>query len=261
MRVENTGFGNIRLIQDPKSYCYGIDAVILADFASATGVRWKSAADLGTGTGIIPLILIHKNDSDDSYAVGIDVREEAVRMASDSSALNCMEDRIRFFKADIADIAGAESMEALKKAADEPLWGQALRDGGFDIAVSNPPYFMKGTGIINREDGKYIARHETTADLERFMKAAANIIKAKGHFFIVHRPSRLVDIFSLGRKYGLEPKTMRMVTPAEGRIPNIVLVHCVKGGGRELKVMRDLVVYKDDGSYSDEIEEIYERRK
>ena len=261
MRIENTGFGNIRLIQDPDSFCYGIDAVILADFASGISGRWKSAADLGTGTGIIPFILIHKNPEKSCYVVGIDIQEEAVEMATDSSKMNSMDDRVRFFKADVADIAEAQNSETLKSVTDEPLWRTALESDGFDIAVSNPPYFAKGGGIINRKDSKYIARHETTADLDRFMKAAANILKTRGNFFIVHRPSRLVDIFSSGRKYGLEPKTMRMVIPSEGKAPNIVLVHCVKCGGKELKVMSDLIVYNGDGNYSDEIEEIYERQR
>lgn len=261
MRIENTGFGDIKLIQDPNGFCYGIDAVILADFASKICRGWETAADLGTGTGIVPFILIHKNDNRKCHTVGIDIQQGPLRMAENSAAINCMQEKAHFFKADISDIAMADGKDALKEISCDDVWRKSIKDGGFDMVVSNPPYVTKGSGLANKNDGKFIARHETSADLECFIKAAAKILKTKGNFFLVHRPSRLVDVFYLGRKYGLEPKTMRVVLPREGKEPNIVLVHCVKGGGRELKVLNDMIVYRDSGVYSEEIEEIYERKK
>ena len=129
-----------------------------------------------------------------------------------------------------------------------------------DVIVCNPPYFTKGGAIPNNKKEKFIARHETTAVFEDFVKTAASILKGKGDFFIVHRPSRLVDIFYYCRKHKLEPKTMRMVAPKAGEAPNIVLIHCSAGGGKELKNLSTLYVYNSDGTYTEDIERIYERK-
>ncbi len=249
-RIENTGFGNIRLIQDPEQFCYGVDAVILADFADSLYPAFKVAADLGTGNGIIPLILSHKNC--DAHITGVEIQPEAADMAMRSCSLNGLEEKINFVVADVGDIADGMLSESIKDLA--------LCEGTMDMVTCNPPYFVKGGAIPSSSKAKFIARHETTAGVEDFIKAAEKLLKRKGHFFMVHRPSRLADIMYYCRKYGLEPKDMRMVVPKPGEAPNIVLIHCIKGGGRELNVMKELSVYNEDGSYSDEIEHIYERK-
>ena len=240
-RIENIGFGDMKLVQDTEEFCYGVDAVILADFAYSFCSGFKKAVDLGTGTGIVPFILSHKNR--DAEFVGIDVQESSIRMAEKGSLLNSLQERISFVRRDVSDTEDGffEKLEA-------------------DMVTCNPPYFAKGGGIPSENMSRFIARHETSAGIEDFVKAAASILKGKGHLFIVHRPSRLVDIFCACRKYGLEPKDIRYVKPRSGEVPNIVLIHCKAGGGRELRIMNELCVYNDDGSYSDEIQRIYERR-
>lgn len=243
-RIDNTGFGNIKLIQDPEQFCYGVDAVILADFANTLCPDYNRVADLGTGNGIIPFILSHKNKN--AVITGIEVQSEAAEMARRSCKINDLENRVDFIESDVVEI----------------LAGSILTEegGSFDLVTCNPPYFSKGGAIPSSSKCKFIARHETTAEVEDFIKAAAVLLKRKGHFCMVHRPSRLADIFFFCRKHGLEPKNMRLVAPKTGEAPNIVLIHCIKGGGKELNVMKELVVYGESGSYSDDIETIYEKR-
>jgi len=241
-RIENIGFGGMKLIQRPKEFCYGVDAVILADFACRVCPGFRKAVDLGSGTGIIPFIMSHKNK--DAEITGIDVQESYVEMASRSCSMNGLENRVTFIQGDVSD-----------------LDTESFRDSAPDLVTCNPPYFAKGGAIPSANASKFIARHETTATVEDFVKAAAALLGGKGHFCMVHRPSRLVDIFYYCRKYGLEPKDIRLVTPKKGEIPNIVLIHCTAGGGRELKFMEELPIYGEDGNYSDEIEKIYERNR
>lgn len=240
-RIEETGFGNIRLIQDTDGFCYGIDAVILADFTCRIRPDFKMAVDLGSGNGIIPFILSHKNK--DARFIGVEVQEAAVRLAEKSCALNCLQSRISFVNGDISS-----------------LNRMVYEKEDVDVVTCNPPYFARGGGIPPENKGRFIARHETTAEVGDFIKTAADILDGSGDLFMVHRPSRLVDIFCSCREYGLEPKTIRYVIPRAGEIPNIVLIHCVAGGGRELRMMRELPVYGSNGQYSDEIMDIYERK-
>ena len=240
-RIENIGFGDLRLIQDTEEFCYGIDAVILADFAWSLCSSFQTAVDLGTGTGVIPFILSHKNGQ--ARFTGLELQENSIRMAERGCRLNALEDRISFIKADVASPA-----EGL------------IQELHADMVTCNPPYFARGGGIPAENGSRFIARHETTATVEDFIRTAAGILKGKGHFFMVHRPSRLVDIFYFCRKYGLEPKDIRYVVPKAGEKPNIVLVHCVAGGGRQLNMMKELCVYEKDGGYSHEIQHIYERK-
>lgn len=239
-RIEETGFGNLKLIQDSECFCYGIDAVILADFANSFCPDAERIVDLGTGNGIVPLILSHKNKS--AVITGIELQQKSADMARRSCEINNLQTRVSIRTGDII----------------EP---EVYADLKADVVTCNPPYFARGGGIPNTLKPKYAARHETTAVFEDFVKAAAEILNPKGHFFVVHRPSRLVDIFYYCRKYSLEPKNIRFIAPREGETPNIVLVHCIAGGGRELKIGRTLNVYNPDGTYTDEIRYIYEREQ
>jgi len=246
-RVDDTGFGQLRLIQKPEEFCYGVDAVILADFASkyvvSAAVRNGSdvaAVDLGTGTGIIPVILSHKTRW--ASLTGLEVQPGSYDRACRNAAMNNLEGRMNFINADVKDFG--------------QTWGSELK-GKVDVVTSNPPYTEGGGGLKSANSAKSIARHETTASLEVFIRCAAELLKNKGDFFMVHRPSRLVDICCLGRKYGLEPKDMCFVSPNAETAPNIILVHFVKGGGKQLKVLDPLYVYNMDGTYTDKLRECY----
>lgn len=240
-RLDEIGFGGLRLIQKPEEFCYGVDAVILADFASKYSRKsFRSAVDLGTGTGIIPLILSYKTGIPSIQ--GVEVQDASFGRAVRNSALNGLEGRVGFIHGDVKDYKTG--------------WGKELQ-GTVDLVTSNPPYTAGSSGLTSSNPAKLIARHETTASLEDFMKCAAYILRDKGEFFMVHRPSRIVDICCLGRQYGLEVKELQFVSPNREGKPNILLVHMVKGGGREVKMLPPLYVYNMDGSYTDELRKAY----
>lgn len=246
-RVDDTGFGQLRLIQKPEEFCYGVDAVILADFAAkyvvSASVRNGSnitAVDLGTGTGIIPLILSYKTKWNN--LIGIEVQQGSFDRACRNAALNGTEDRMRFINGDVKDFG--------------TIWGGDMK-GTASVVTSNPPYTENTGGLKNSNSAKTIARHETTAGLEDFIRCASGLLQNKGDFFMVHRPSRLVDICCLSRKYNLEPKEMCFVSPDAETAPNILLIHMVKGGGRQMKLLDPLYVYNSDGTYTDKLRECY----
>ena len=241
-RLDEIGFGDLKLIQKPKDFCYGVDAVILADFAVKTLKKNPNTiVDLGTGTGILPLIMSHKTKAQN--IIGVEIQEDSFLRAQRNCKLNKLEERVSFVNGDVKDFHCG--------------WGKELK-GSADVVISNPPYFISGGGIINDLAPKTIARHETSAGLAEFMAAASYLLKPKGDFFMVHRPSRLADICCYGRECGLEPKTMRFVSPTVGSIPNILLVHFVKGGGKELKFLNPLAVYDENGNYTENLLEAYQ---
>ena len=239
--IEALGFGDLKLIQDSEEFKFGVDAIILADFANTLCPKAREIADLGTGNGIIPTVLSHKNSH--CRVTGIDVQARAIELACKSTALNGLDERLAFDQVDIKDIR-TERPEYAKR---------------FDAVVTNPPYVEAGSGIVNDRSAKFIARQETTADLECFIRTAGWMLKDRGHFFIVQRPSRLPDIMYYCRKYSIEPKNMQFVTPHRGEIPTMVLLHGILGAGKELKILPELAVRESDGQYSSEIERIYER--
>ncbi|WP_245157093.1 tRNA1(Val) (adenine(37)-N6)-methyltransferase [Anaerovorax sp. IOR16] len=238
-RIDEIGFGELCLIQKPQAFCYGIDAVLLASYARVK--KNSRVCDLGTGTGIIPLILSHKTEA--SHIWGVEVQEDSYQRALRNVALNQLSDRLHMLHSDVLNV------------------NKHLEKGSFDVVVSNPPYMGKVDGLKNVEEDKKIARHETSAGLEDFIAAAAYLLKELGDFYLVHRPSRLVDICYLGRKHRLEPKHIRFVSPNYKKKPNILLTHFVKYGKPELKFEDLLYVYEENGTYTKEILKIYERIK
>lgn len=236
-RIDSIGFGDLKLIQNTEAFCYGIDAVLLADFAKVKPGR--RVCDLGTGTGVIPLILSHKTEA--SELIGVEVQEESFLRAQRNVELNHLQGRVRMICCNVKDISSS------------------LDRGCCDVVVSNPPYMGTVNGLKNDATEKTIARHETTADLRDFMEAASFVLKEKGDFYMVHRPNRLVDICQIGRELRMEPKHMQFVSPKRDAKPNILLVHFVKYGNAELKMMEPLSVYDDNGDYTEAILHIYER--
>ncbi|MCG8483906.1 MAG: tRNA1(Val) (adenine(37)-N6)-methyltransferase [Clostridia bacterium] len=235
-RIEDIQFNNLKLIQNPNWFCYGIDAVLIAKFCDVK--KGWCGVDLGTGTGIIPLLLSAKNMRE---IIGIEIQDEVADMAKRSVEINGLEDRIKILNID------------MNKAC------QYIKPYSMDMVISNPPYMAKNEGLINDEDIKAISRHEIKASLENVISTANDLLKDRGHFYLVHRPHRLVDILYLCRKYRLEPKRIRFVHPQKNKKPNILLLHCTKYGKPELKFLDPLYVYKEDGTYTDEIYQIYER--
>lgn len=241
LRIDNIGFGDLKLIQDDQVFCYGVDAVLLADFAHKRVPDFCNAVDLGTGNGIIPLILHDKNPN--GFIQGIDIMESNIDLAYKSLELNGITENIEFMQMDVTDIE---------------LY---LNKGNSQIVTCNPPYFPKGGGIVNNNNAKFVARQETSATVNDFISAASYLLQNRGHFFMINRPSRLVDIFEACRKYSLEPKEMQMIAPREGKIPNLVLIHAIKDAGRELKILETLNIHEKGNSYTSNILEIYGKSK
>ena len=243
LRLDETGFGNMKVYQETDEFCYGVDAVMLSDFASANIKKPYDKfriMDLGTGSGIIPVILAHKTEA--GFIGGIEVQEGSYNLCRKNLEVNNLEGRVEFFHSNVKDFATEENRET------------------FSLVTSNPPYMKGSCGIKSANEAKGIARHETLGTLEDFVKLAAWLLKDKGEFCMVHRPSRLVDICEMCRAYRLEPKEIRFVSGKPMEKPNILLVRCVKNGNRELKVLEPLSVYENNGTYSEEILKMYEKK-
>ena len=245
--MDSIGFGGMKLIQG-NGFRYGVDAVLLAGFtAGETGDRGMKRRraprilELGCGNGIVSLILSHKIS--ESTLLGVEIQAEEAERACRNVKLNCLDKRIQIREADVASL------------------GETVLPEKFNAVVTNPPYFRRGGAIPNDASAKYIARHETSADLDACIRAAAAQLDRDGELFMVHRPDRLVDICCSMRAQGLEPKELQMVMPFPETKPNILLVHGVKGGNSELRVLPPIHVRETDGRYSDLIQRIYERNR
>lgn len=241
-RIDDIGMGGFKVVQGD-GFSYGIDAVLLSAFASGeTGAKPVKSrlkmrvADLGTGNGIIPFILAHKLPI--SEIVGFERNPVALDRAVRGREMNALENRISLVLTDVSQLDGY--------------------DGFFDAVVTNPPYFRRGSGIPNEDSAKFIARHETTAGVTEFAKCGSQILKSGGDFYMIHRPSRLPDIFEALRAAALEPKELQLVVPSSNEPANLVLIHAVAGAKPDLKMLPEIAVYNSDGSgYTDLIKRIY----
>lgn len=234
-RFDDLQRNGYEIIQDPERFCFGMDAVLLSGFATVK--KDGLLIDLGTGTGILPILLSAKTEG--RHFTGIEIQQESVDMARRSVIHNRLEDRIDIVEGDIREA------RALFSAAS------------FDTVVSNPPYMLRGSGIVNPKAPKAIARHEILCTLEDVISAAAYLLKPGGALFMVHRPYRLADIFGEMRRQKLEPKRMRLVYPGSDKAPDMVLLEARKGGKADLKCEKPLIIFGEDGKYTREITEVY----
>lgn len=226
------------IIQKQNGFKFGIDAVLLSDFAK--DARSKNTLDLCTGTGIVPILLSAKTVT--KNICGIEIQADIAEMAQRSMAYNRLEERVHIIQGD------------LKNASD--IYGK----GCFDKVTCNPPYMKCGAGFRNDTDTKSVSRHEVLCSLDDVLCAAARMLESKGRFFMIHRPSRIADIMCGMRKYKIEPKRMRFVHPSYDKAPNLVLIEGMKDGGEELKLMPPLYVHDAECAYSEEIDRIYNRK-
>lgn len=234
-RIDELHRNNYVIIQNPKKFCFGIDAVLLSDFAKAK--KGDLVFDIGTGTGIVPILMEAKTDSEKFFA--IDIQEDSVDMAKRSVYLNNLSNKIEIFHLDVKDIS-----EKFKK-------------NKFDVVTCNPPYMNMGGGLLNELNSKSIARHEIFCSLDDIIKATNYLLKSKGRFYMIHRPNRLCDIICTLRKYKLEPKIIRFVQSYYKKEPNMVLIESIKDGGSMLKILPNLIVYDENKKYTKEINKIY----
>lgn len=236
-RIDDLQRNNLKIIQNSGKFCFGMDAVLLTGFACDYIRNGSSVIDLGTGTGIIPILLSAKCKAE--KFVGLEIQEESADMARRSVALNNLQNRI--------DIVTGDIKEA----------GQLFTPASFQVVTCNPPYMIDNHGLKNLDEPMTIARHEVLCSLEDVISTASRLLVSNGHFYMVHRPFRLAEIFVLMNKYHLEPKRMQMIYPFVDKEPNMVLIDAAKGGRPRLTVEKPLVIYKKPGVYHDDIYDIY----
>ena len=234
-RIDDLQRAGLRIIQDPERFCFGMDAVLLSHFASCPA--GGQMLDLGTGTGIIPILMSALSDA--SHLTGLEIQEESADMADRSVSLNGIEDRVSVVKGDIKEA------------------GRIFPRASFDCITCNPPYLQGDHGIVNPADAKAIARHEVLCTLEDVVSAAETLLKPNGHFFMVHRPFRLSEIMCCMHDHNLEPKRMRLVYPMADREPNMVLIEGIRGAKMRITVEKPLILQNPDGSYTEEVKELY----
>lgn len=234
-RLDDLQRNGYRIIQNPEKFCFGMDAVLLTGFARAGSS--DRLLDLGTGTGIIPILMEAKYHC--AHLTGLEIQPESADMAARSVALNGLTERIEIVTGDIRE-------------AD-----RIFKSASFDCITCNPPYMIGRHGLTNPDAPKAIARHELLCTFEDVARQTAKLLKPGGHFFLVHRPFRLAEIMGTLMRYKLEPKRMQLVYPYVDKEPNMVLLEAVRGGRSRMTVEKPLIVFESPGVYRQEIQELY----
>lgn len=234
-RLDDLQRNGYRIIQKKDGFCFGMDAVLLSGFAVVK--QGENVLDMGTGTGIIPLLLEAKTEG--KHFCALEIQDEVADMARRSIAVNELEDKIDIITGDIKEA------------------GRIFGRSSFEVVTSNPPYMNDSHGLKNPDIKKAIARHEILCTLEDIVREAEHVLKPGGRFYMVHRPHRLIEIINMLTKYRLEPKRMKLVHPYIDKDANMVLIEAVKGAKSMIKVEAPIIVYKEQGVYTDEIYDIY----
>lgn len=236
-RLDELQRNGYRIIQNPDKFCFGMDAVLLSGFAMGRVKKGDTLLDLGTGTGIIPLLLEAKTEC--AHLTGLEIQEESADMARRSVALNGLSGKIQIVTGDIREA------------------GSLFKAASFDCVTCNPPYMIGRHGLTNPETPKAVARHEILCTFEDVARETARLLKPGGRFFLVHRPFRLAEIMTTMSQYKLEPKRMQLVYPYVDKEPNMVLLEAARGGKPRMKVEKPLIIQQSPGVYMPEICEVY----
>jgi len=223
------------IIQKKEAFRFGVDAILLSHFVKVK--RNQRVLDMGTGTGILPILIAAKTEA--SWITGLEIQADIAAMARRSVEGNGLAHRIEIVEGDIKNVTS--------------LLGAAT----YDVVVTNPPYTRVGSGLKNPQDSKAVARHELYCTLEDVLKNGVKMLKPQGEFYMVHRPDRLTDIMEGMRRLKLEPKVLRMVSPREGDAPSLILIKGIKNGKPGLIIMPQLNIYDRDGHYTPETQLIY----
>ena len=234
--IDDLELNNLKIIQNNNGFKFGIDSILLSDFAKKIK-KDSIVLDIGTGTGIISILLSAKTEA--NKIIGIEIQREVADMAKRSVILNKLENKIEIINDDINNIENY------------------FENNYFDVIVTNPPYQKNNTGLKSENEKNLISRHEIKCTLEDIIKKSFKILKDKGEFYMVHRPERLVDIMYLMRKNKIEPKELRFVYPKISDKPNLILINGIKNAKQFLKVEKPLIIYNEEGIYTKEVLSIY----
>ena len=238
-RIDDLEYKGLKIIQNENYFFFGIDSILLSDFAKEIK-KDAIILDIGTGTGIISILLAKKTECNKIYA--LEVQEEISEMAMRSVKLNKLENKIQIINDNIKNIE------------------KYLQNNSINAIVTNPPYKRENSGVKNENMNKLISRHEITANLEDFISNGSKILKDKGNFYMVNRPERLAEIITLFKKYRIEPKRLRIVYSKINSKPNLILIKGVKNAKPFLEIEKPLIIYNNDNTYTDEILEIYNKK-
>lgn len=237
-RIDDLEYKNMKIIQNKNYFCFGIDSILLSDFAKE--IKDNSiCADFGTGTGILGILLCAKTKLKKIY--GIEVQKEIAQIAERNVKLNNLEARFEIINENILNINKIFSKKY------------------FDYIVMNPPYKKNNTGIKNEIKEKLIARHEIEANLEDFIQVSYDLLKDNGTLYMVHRTDRLVDIMCILREKRIEPKEIRLIFSNKNESPKLILIKAVKNAKPFLKMDKPLYIYDDNGNYTNSILKIYNK--
>lgn len=233
-RIDDLVISDLKIIQNEAEFCFSLDAILLAHFASVR--QDAQAVDLGTGTGVISLLLTTRGAG---HVSGVEVSPSMAAMAVRSVQLNDLQHKVEIIHGDLCKVKDLFSA------------------GEYDLVVSNPPYRPVGGGFISPNDRVAMAKHEVTATLQDVVQAARYLLKTRGRFAMVHLPERMSEILVAMSQAGIEPKRLQLVHSAIDKKPKMLLVEGMRGAKPGLEVLPPLIVYKPDGSYSDEIQKYY----
>ena len=225
----------LKIYQDTDYFNFSIDSMLLASFPKMTK-RIKRVCDLCSGNAPIPLYLSLRFDGE---IIGVEIQKHSYDLANMSITENELNDRIKMINANLIGISDEIGVHS------------------FDLVTCNPPFFKVGSNNINPLDSKAIARHEIMASLDDIVKEASLLLNNCGHFVMVHRPDRLLEILDTFRKYKIEPKRLQFIYPKMGSECNHILIDGVKDGNEGLRVLNPLYVYQDDSKWTDDVLKIY----
>ncbi len=225
-RLDDLQIGGLELIQDPEKFCFGVDAVFLSDFVRVR--PGESVLDLGTGNGIIPVLLSAKTEA--RHITGLEIQADTAEMARRSVAHNHLEDRIDIVTGDIKEAA------------------ELFRPAFFDVITTNPPYMLADHGIRNPDDAKAVARHEILCTLDDILRESMRLMQDKSRFYMIHRPFRLTEIMIKMHEYKIEPKRIRFIHPYIDKEPTMVLIEGVRGAKPRVTVEPPLIIFDSHGA-------------
>lgn len=237
-RIDDLEYKGLKIIQNKNWFCFGIDSVLLSDFAKEIKDN-STVLDLGSGTGIISILLSKKINA--KKIIGVEIQKEVYEMSKKSILLNDLKN-VEFINEDIKKL------------------NKIIKKGCCDAIVTNPPYMKNNSGIKNENEYKLISRHEVKCNIEDIIKTSSELLKSNGELYMVHRPDRLVGIIETLRKYKIEPKKIRFVYSREGENSNLVLIKGVKNSGEFLRVEKPLYIYDKENKYTQEVLEIYNKK-